>query len=76
MPTHRLPLTPALDPAEFERIDQFGRAHPGPAGLPALSDWLRAGFGIEWVLDPDIVKGFMTDSSNLPGRADALGRPR
>ena len=30
----------------------------------------------ELITDPDIIKGFCTDSSNYPGYADALVRPK
>lgn len=75
MPTHQVPLIPVLKPDEYERIDRFCKDHAGIAALPAIAEWLRSEFAVELVLDPDIIRGFTADSSNLPGRADALGRP-
>ncbi|MFH1476162.1 MAG: FAD-binding oxidoreductase [Verrucomicrobiota bacterium] len=76
MPTHHVPLIRVLKPDEYERIDRFCKEHAGIAALPAIADLLRADFTTELVLDPDIIKGFAADSSNLPGHADALGRPQ
>lgn len=47
-----------------------------PNGLSELPAVLQAHFTVELILDPDVVDGFATDSSNLPGLADALARPR
>ena len=76
MPTHHVPLIQVLKPDEYERIDRFCKDHAGIAALPAIADLLRADFATELVLDPDIIQGFTADSSNLPGHADALGRPQ
>ncbi len=76
MPTHLLTLTPVLTPDDVARLDTFGAARRGTGNLPALSAFLHAAFGVELTLDPDIIRGYASDSSNLPGRADALGRPR
>jgi len=54
----------------------LSKNHAGLAALPAIADLLRADFATELVLDPDIIQRFATDSSNLPGHADALGRPQ
>lgn len=75
MPTRRVQNIPVLKPDEYERIDRFCKEHAGVAALPAIAAWLRAEFAVELALDPDIVKGYTADSSNLPGCADALGRP-
>ena len=65
-----------LTPAEGAALDAFGAAQrPSPA-LPDLAHFLRERFGVDLVLDPDIVAGFERDSSNLPGRAAGLCRPR
>ena len=76
MPTHHVPLIQVLKPDEYECIDRFCKDHSGLAALPAIADLLRADFATELVLDPDIIQGFTADSSNLPGHADALGRPQ
>lgn len=61
---------------EVRALDAFGAAHRGAEALPALAAFLRERFGCELVLDRDIVAGFAKDSSNLPGVAEALARPR
>lgn len=76
MPTHSIPVVPVLAAEEYARIDSFCAARPGTGHLPALADFLRTDFAVELVLDPDIIRGYASDSSNLPGRADALGRPQ
>lgn len=75
MPTDHVTLIPVLAPAEYAALDAFALQHRGPAALPAWSRFLKDRFAVDLVLDPDIVAGFITDSSNLPGRAEALARP-
>jgi D-lactate dehydrogenase (cytochrome) len=43
--------------------------------LPQLAAFLKSRLGVELCLDPDIVVGFSSDSSNLPGKARGLFRP-
>ena len=76
MPTHRVIVQDLLAPEEYEAIDRFCREHGGPNLLRDIAAFLNARFGLVLVLDPDIVRGFSTDSSNLPGQADALCRPQ
>lgn len=64
-----------LSGEEVDAIRSFCTASPGTDNLPALSSFLQERFGAGLVFEPDIVKGFAADSSNLPGKADALSRP-
>jgi D-lactate dehydrogenase (cytochrome) len=57
-------------------LDTFCGSFLGTENLPKLAELLRREFGIEMVLDSDVIAGFATDSSNLPGRADAIVRPQ
>jgi D-lactate dehydrogenase (cytochrome) len=75
LPTNRLALQHLLTPAEREAVAGFAAAHRGVGSLPALAGFLKARFGITLNLEPEIILGFAADSSNLPGRADALARP-
>lgn len=76
MSTHRIQLQDVLTDQERAAIDAFAAAHRGSGALSAAAQFLRERFGAELVLDPDIVAGFAKDSSNLPGRAEALCRPQ
>ena len=75
MSTDRIPVEDVLLAAEYAALDEAGGRHRGEGGLPALADWLAAQFGVEMSRDPDIVLGYAADSSNLPGRAQAVSRP-
>ncbi len=59
----------------YARIDTFTTTQPNPVPLPALASFLKDAFGLELSLDPDIVAGYLKDSSNLPARAEGLARP-
>lgn len=87
MPTNRIQCQSVLTDAECKRIAEFAGKHrvPGVAGfaktggsgaLAAMAQFLRETFAAELVMDQDIVAGFVRDSSNLPGQADALSRPQ
>jgi D-lactate dehydrogenase (cytochrome) len=73
--TNQLTLRDVLGAEEYRAIDAFCRQYPYPAGLDAVSRFTSEQFNTELVTDPDIVAGFVTDSSNLPGRAEAVARP-
>jgi len=73
--TSRLRVETVLTPPEREAIECLAQTHKGIASLPRWADLLQAQFGLSLTLDPDIVEGFVADSSNLPGRADAVCRP-
>lgn len=75
MSTASLPCEPLLSAPEKADLDAFCRQHPGVGALPALAEFLGARFGVALELDPDVVAGYVTDSSNLPGAAQALSRP-
>lgn len=61
---------------ECRLISEFAVRHRGAGALSAMAPLLLDTFGAELVMDQDIVAGFVRDSSNLPGRADALCRPQ
>ncbi len=72
MSTNRLTIQHLLTAEERAALDAF--CTPG-RDLPALANFLQVSFAVDLVLDPDIVRGYATDQSNLPGRAQALARP-
>ncbi len=74
MATCTIPLKDVLLPDEYRLIDNYGTTDHS-AKLKHLATFLAAEFGLKVSLDQDIVAGFATDSSNLPGHADALCRP-
>ncbi len=75
--THRIVAEHVLAREEYDAIDHFCADLPqGQSPLPGLATFLRERFGFELTLDPDIVGGYIADSSNLPGKAEALCRPR
>jgi len=75
MSTDTILAEPLLDAAEEAALDVFCGANSGSGALPALAAFLARRFGVTLECDPDIVAGFATDSSNLPGSAQALSRP-
>ena len=75
MPTNQLKLESLFTPAETAELEAFGHRHVGQKAIVPLSGFLKERFGIVLETDPDIVAGFTTDSSNLKGAAEGLGRP-
>lgn len=75
MSTDIIPTEPLLDAAEEAALDAFCAANQGLGSLPALAVFLVKRFGVALECDPDIVAGFAADGSNLPGSAQAVGRP-
>ncbi len=75
MSTNRISLQPVLQQDEIAAISDFA-ANCGNDRIAGLAGFLRQRFELELALDPDIVAGFVRDSSNLPGKADAVCRPR
>ncbi|MBI2438747.1 MAG: FAD-binding oxidoreductase [Lentisphaerae bacterium] len=73
MADDHIPLQPAAPPEMYQVIDRFC-AERRPT-LGSLAQFLRERCGVELTLDKDIIAGFTQDSSNLPGRAEALCRP-
>ena len=69
-------LQPVLMPEEYAAIDRFCASAPGVENLPAITKFLNETFSLGITLDPAIVEGFQSDSSNLPGKAVALARPK
>lgn len=68
-------LESVLDKSEYEKIDKFCANHRGIKYLTELAEFLQESFSMELTLDPDIISGFATDSSNLPGEAQGVCRP-
>jgi len=77
MNTHRIPLLSLLTADERQLIDSRCAAWKGrgDAALPPIAAFLKASFGADLVLDPDIVAGFVGDQSHLPGTAAGVARP-
>lgn len=73
--THILRLEPVLEASEYEAINAFCAEHKGIGNLAKLAGFLKERFALELALDPDIIGGFSSDSSNLPGMAHGLCRP-
>lgn len=61
---------------EYRLIGEFAAKHRGLGALPAMAQFFRETFAADLVMDQDVVAGFVRDSSNLPGQADALCRPQ
>ncbi|MDD5484134.1 MAG: FAD-binding oxidoreductase [Kiritimatiellae bacterium] len=76
MPTNRIQCQDVLTDGELAGIDALAAANRGDRALPVMAEFLRDKFNADFVLDKDIIAGFAHDSSNLPGRADALCRPQ
>lgn len=75
MSTNVIKFEQVLSSEEVAAIKKFCADHSGTGSLSAISSFLLERFGFGLVFEPDILKGFATDSSNLPGKADALARP-
>ncbi|MBN2807952.1 MAG: FAD-binding oxidoreductase [Deltaproteobacteria bacterium] len=75
MSSSTIPLSKVLSDAEYQAIDSFCGTHPGVANLLEIAEFLHDTFALTLVLDPEIIAGFASDSSNLPAHAEALCRP-
>jgi len=75
MSDFHIKLRRVLTNEEYQAVDQFALSHRGVEALPAWAGFLKAQFNVALEIDPDIVVGFATDSSNLPGKAQAVCRP-
>ena len=73
--SHIVRLEKVLSEAEYRSIDNFCRQHRSAERLPEIAAFLEQEFGLKLALDPDIVSGYASDSSNLPAQAQALARP-
>lgn len=71
-----LKLKQVILPEEYGKIDTFCGKHMGLDNLQKISDFLKLEFSFDLITDPDIVKGYCTDSSNHPGDAQGLVRPK
>ncbi len=76
MSTNRIQCQSVLTDNERDALDRCAARNLQGKSLSAMAQFLRDKFGSELVLDQDIIAGFVRDSSNLPGRADALFRPQ
>ena len=75
MSTHITPLTKVLNDSEYQEIDDFCTTHQGIENLFEIAEFLHDKFSLTLVLDPEIIAGYASDSSNLPAQAEALCRP-
>ncbi len=57
-------------------IEGFAEGARREPSLARLATFLRTTFSLDLTTDPDIVSGFVSDESHLPGHADGLCRPR
>lgn len=73
-PTHIISLESVLSIEDSAAVDTFCVGHKGEGSLADLAGFLWETFALELTLDPDVIEGFATDSSNLPGAAQALCR--
>ncbi len=76
MSTNLIQCQSVLTADDLRRIDDFAANHRGADALSGMVPFLRDTFSAELVTDQDIVAGLVSDSSNLPGQADALCRPQ
>lgn len=74
-PSNVLRACDLLSQSENDAIARFAAAAAVP-DAPALARFLAETFGLDLVTDPDIVRGFVSDESHLPGEAVGVCRPR
>lgn len=75
MSTHRITLEEVIPRERCEEIDRVCSENRGVQGLPAIAAFLEENSLAKIDLDRDVVEGYVADSSNLPGSAEALARP-
>lgn len=75
MSSSTIPLSKILSDSEYQEIDDFCTTHQGVESLFEIAELLHKRFSLTLVLDPEIIAGFASDSSNLPAQAQALCRP-
>lgn len=75
MSTNIVALTKVLSDSEYRAIDNFCGDRQGLDNLPEIASFLLDKFSLKLILDPEIIAGFASDSSNLPAQAEALCRP-
>ena len=75
MSSKTIHLTKVLSDPEYQKIDDFCSTHQGIDKLPEIAAFLKEKFSLKLILDPEIISGFASDSSNLPAQAEALCRP-
>ena len=76
MPGNHIQCKNVLTADDLRQIGAFAEDFRKSGSLPALAQFFRDVFVADLVNDQDIVAGFIHDSSNLPGKADALCRPQ
>mgnify|MGYP003590728151 CR=1 FL=1 len=76
MPASNIRCENILTEWECAKIAAFAAGFRKSGAWPGLAKFFRDEFGCELVTDRDIVAGFEHDSSNLPGKAEALCRPQ
>ncbi len=76
MSTHRIVLEEIIPRERYGDIDRVCGRSRGVQNLPAIAAFLQESSLARIDLDRDIVEGYIADSSNLPGSAQALARPR
>ncbi len=76
MSSHIICPQAILSDKDYQLIDDFCGQHSGVEHLAMIADFLQREFLLPLILDPQIVDGFASDSSNLPATADALCRPK
>ncbi|HRR21582.1 MAG: FAD-binding oxidoreductase [Bacteriovoracaceae bacterium] len=74
--TNRIMLEDILSPEDCRIIDAASSPPGDMKVLSSLAEVLRDRFGLVLEFDPDIISGLIVDSSNLPGAASAVCRPR
>jgi D-lactate dehydrogenase (cytochrome) len=76
MSTSTIILQDAIPWESCQAIDRACREHRGAGSLPLLASFLEEQGLARLECDQDIVAGYTRDSSNLPGAALALARPK
>ena len=72
MSQHTIPCTSILTMVQKEKIRAWIYQKPG---IHHAVEYLSSEFNIQITSDPDVVKSFERDASNLPGNAEILCRP-
>ena len=75
-PTNILHGQDLLSGPENLLIENFAKTCGAVPAAEALSRFLAEAFGLDLATDPDIVVGFASDESHLPGSAAGVCRPR
>ncbi len=73
--THKIELSKGIDKSTWDKIDLFCK-NKSIVNIKTIISWISLEFNIDITVDPDIVKGYLQDWSNIKGSAIGLCRPK